>query len=261
MAHALNLANIPNYAKINPSLQRLEFHTAGDKVYAAPILYGPYALVYDQTQVPVAPTSWKTLLDPGVQGKYTLCADYPEVNVYTAALIAGIAPADFANFNKINTPAVREILGKLAKGAKGLWAAVDKPEDFAGCTLGTSWGFALPALNEQGKPWAMAKPGEGTTAYVDSFMIAKAAEKNPRLLAIAEAWVDYALSEEMQVTYMRSIGVFPSSTLVLSKATPAEVEKYALNKPTFFRDSFILWPVLDERASNGYSQLWEAAKK
>lgn len=261
LAHALDLEKLPNYAKINPSLKRLNFHTQGDNVYVVPILYGPYGLAYDRSQLTTAPTSWKALIEPSAAGKFTLSSDYAEVNVYIAALIAGVAPTDLGDFNKLNTPAVKEVLGKLAKGANNMWVGVDKPENFDGCVLGATWGFALPALNEQGKPWALVWPIEGTTGFVDGFMISKHVEKNPLLLAVALDWVNYTLSEEMQLMYMRSIGAFPASTLVANKATPAEVELYRLDQPGFFREKLVLWPVLDERTSNGVTLLWEAAKK
>ncbi len=254
----LNLENIPNYQNVIPALQSADYCTVDGHVYAVPHIRGPYGLAYNTALVKEAPTSWSVLWDPQYKGKYTVGNQY-EQNVYVTALTLGIAPEKMHDYRTVNTPEMQDKLAQMAGNAKSLWEGVDKVEDLQGLSLATVWGFSLPALEEAGETWKIAEPAEGTTGWVDNFMISQRLESNPKLRRIAEEWLNFVLSDVYQVYVVRGLACPPTTTSVAAKLTPEEVERFHLDEPTHFETTRLLWPTLGKRDRSGLKRLWENA--
>ncbi|MBL4941626.1 MAG: extracellular solute-binding protein [Colwellia sp.] len=60
----INFKNIPNFKKISPSLQNLNYVTAHNLTYGIPIVYGIYGLAYNTNIVSQAPDSWEIFWQP-----------------------------------------------------------------------------------------------------------------------------------------------------------------------------------------------------
>ena len=259
----LNLENIPNYKNVDAGLQRADYCTEGDKVYAVPISRGPYALAYNTTIFKKAPESWNILWDPQFKNKYTLGKYQYEENIFSTALVMGFAPEDMSNYKKLNTPKFQEKLAQLAANAHGMWEATDKPEDLKGLALAMSWGHSsLTGLRKAGEIWEVAEPKEGTTAWVDNFMISHTLEDRPKLKRIAEEWLNIVLSDEYQLNVVaRGMGAIPIITTLADKLAPEEITRFHLDDPTHFTNNRILWPSLSKADRKGLKRLWEKAMK
>jgi spermidine/putrescine-binding protein len=257
----LNLANIPNYANIIPALQQADYITADGAVYGAPIVYGPYGLAYNTAAFPTPPTSWKVFWEPQYRQRYALSADYHEANIYMTALALGMQTAEIFKYDAVNTPEMQQKLKTLAQGAKAFWVGVDTADTLQGLALATAWGFALPELKKRGEIWQMAQPVEGTTGWVDNWMIGFSLADNPTMKRIAEEWINYSLSPTVQVGYVRNIAQFPVNLSIGPLLTPEEQKTFHLDNPNYFRENLILWQVLGERDQNGFKNLWQQAKE
>lgn len=77
----IDLGNVPNYSKIVPDLQKAAYTTVDGQVYSVPLVHGPYGLGYNTALFSPAPDFWNIFWDP----KYTMSADYFEVNIYMEA--------------------------------------------------------------------------------------------------------------------------------------------------------------------------------
>ncbi len=256
----LNLENIPNYRNVLPALQKAEYCTHDGQVYAVPHVRGPYGLAYNTALVKEDLKSWSALWDPQYKGKFTVGDQY-EQNVYVTALALGISPDDIHNYKKVNTPEVQEKLAQLAANANSLWEGVDKVEDLKGLALATVWGFSLSGLKEAGETWKIAEPVEGTTGWVDNFMISHTLEDNPKLKQIAEEWLNFTLSDDYQVYVVRGLACPPTTTSVVAKLTPEEIAQFHLDDPSHFAKNRILWPTLSKSDRNGLERLWNDAVK
>ena len=256
----LNLENIPNYDNVLPALQNADYCTLDGKVFAVPHIRGPYGLAYNTELIKEAPESWDILWDPQYKGKFTIGNQY-EQNVYITALALGVAPEDIHNYKKINNPEMQEKLSELAANAKSLWEGVDKVEDLKGLPLAGVWGFSLPGLKEAGETWKIAEPKEGTTGWVDNFMISYTVEDNPTLKRIAEEWLNFTLSDEYQTYVVRGLACPPTTTTVTVKLTPEEIAQFHLDDPSHFDENRILWPTLSKSDRMGLERLWENAQK
>ncbi|GAK51313.1 ABC transport protein [Candidatus Moduliflexus flocculans] len=255
----LNLDNIPNYAQIIPTLQHAEYITENGQVYGAPIVYGPYGLAYNTAVFPEAPTSWQVLWDPQYHGKYAISADYHEANIYTAGLAAGLSKEQIFQFTAVSTTKIQRRIDELAQYATTLWVGVDTADDLQGLALSTAWGFAFPELQRRGEIWKMAEPKEGTTGWVDNWMISANLKDNPTMKAIAEAWINHSLSPDVQVGYVRNIAQFPVNLSIKDRLTPEENATYHLDDPTYFEQHFVLWKILSRDDQDGFRRMWKKA--
>lgn len=256
----IDLKNIPNYENIIPSLQRENYITEGGNVYGVPFVHGPYGLAYN-TKHMNAPESWDVLWDPKYAGRYTISADYYEVNIYIAALALGLRGVNIHTDEALNTPEFKEKLNYLAQNARSLWTGVDKADDLDGLSLAAVWGFSFPELEKRGKIWKFAEPKEGTMGWVDNFVIANSLREKPFLRRVAEEWLNFVLSPEFQVeAVVRGLGSSPVNLSVRDLLTPEEVGRFHLNDPDYFKNNRILWPTVNStRDRNRMKLLWDDA--
>ncbi|MDM8549676.1 extracellular solute-binding protein [Desulfobacterales bacterium HSG2] len=254
------LDNIPNYKNIIPALQRLDFCTQAGKVYGVPVARGPYGLIYNTAIVTKSPDSWNIFWDPKFRGKYTIGNIYQH-NVSNTALAMGIAPDDISDYMKLNTPEFMEKLTYLVVNARSLWETIDRPEDLKGLALAASWGTGIPKLREMGEIWKFAEPKEGTTAWIDSFMISHTLEDKPELRRIAEELLNSVPSDDYQTYIVRGAGCGPVTTTVRDRLTPEEIERFHLDAPSHFEKHRILWKPMGKRDRKGLKRLWNKALK
>jgi spermidine/putrescine transport system substrate-binding protein len=106
----------------------------------------------------------------------------------------------------------------------------------------------------------MASPEEGSTAYIDAWMVSHTLRENPTLKRLAEAWIDYTISPDFQVEQVvRTLNNFPVNTTIVDRLTPEEIAAFHLNEPEYFQEYFIPWEVLDKKNSKGFELLWKKA--
>ncbi len=255
----LNLENIPNYKNVDKGLQKADYCTEDGTVFGVPVARGPYGLAYNTAMFKEPPRSWNALWDPKFKDKYAIGKHQYAENVFITALAMGFSREDISNYRKLNTPDFQNKLAELAADAHGMWEGVDKPEDLKGLALATSWGDSLNGLRERGENWKMAEPEEGTTAWVDNFMISHTLRNNPKLKQIAEEWLNIVLSDEYQLYIVRGIGSVPVVTTIMDDLTSDEVERFHLKDPTHFKNNRILWPTLGKTDRKGLKRLWDKA--
>ncbi len=255
----INLDNIPNYPNLLPALQKADYSTLDGKVYAVPHVRGPYGLAYNSGLVKTEPKSWNILWDPKYKGKYTLGQDAYVHNVSITALAMGFERDDINNYKKLNTAEVQAKLSELATNSAPMWQGVDDPKTLKGLSLAVVWGFSIPALAEQGEIWKIAEPQEGTTGWVDNFMISYTLEDKPKLKRIAEAWLNFTLSDDYQRYTVRGLACAPVTSNASELFTDDEVQNLHLSDPTHFQNNRILWKVLGKKDRNGLKRLWDGA--
>ncbi len=257
----IDLKNVPNYKSLMPGLKKVKYHTKGGNMYAMPYANGPYGFAYNTAKVKTAPTSWKDFIDPKYKGKYTIVGDYSEVNIFIAALAAGISPNKLHSYKAVNTPQVMNYLKMLRKGTASYWEGVDKASDLKGKSIATAWGFSFSDLKKQGETWKFAQPKEGSPWWVDNFCLSWTLTKKPQLKVVAEELMNYLISPEFQheniVNYLSCVPVNTKT-----KLTAEQKEAFHMNdNAKKFVERRLLFPVLNQRARNGFAKMWEKAGK
>ncbi|MDO6684144.1 MULTISPECIES: ABC transporter substrate-binding protein [unclassified Agarivorans] len=257
----INLNNIPNYQRLNPHLVLEEYVLHQQQTFAVPLVYGPYGLAYNTEKVTIPPTSWNVLWDPQYTNQYTVSEVFYEVNIYLTALALGYPASqlqDYEAFSKDKQFIAK--LSELAGNANKLWGGIDTAEDLKGLSLATSFGFAFSELEKQGEKWTFATPKEGQTAWVDHWAIGYSLKDSPLKKQIAEEWINFTISEELQREYAQKLSSFPVISQFDSALSSQEIERYQLNNPNFFQEQFFLLKFIDRRQQNGFRKLWEQAK-
>jgi spermidine/putrescine transport system substrate-binding protein len=257
----IDTENIPNHKDLIPGLQKLKYTLENGKRYAIPFANGRYGLAYNTQLISEAPSSWQVFFDPQYQGKYAIISDYFEVNIYIAALAAGIAPDELSSYNTVNIPEVRLKLQQLRRNTASYWNGMDKAADLKGLPIAASWGYAFAELRNQGEVWKFAEPKEGTPWWVDSLAISSTLAKKPKLKKIAEILINYMISPEFQkeviIENVNAITVNSKTEL-----TDEKIKEFSLDDdPNTFSKRRVLWPTLTTRARNGFARIWREAGK
>ncbi len=257
----LNLANLPNFKKLNPSFKQLDFLIKDGVHYGLPFAWGPYGLVYNSAKFDKAPDSWDVLWDPKLSGQYSI-ADYGEINIYLTALSMGYDKQTMGDFEQLNNPAFKEKLTALVSNAKSLWVGVDTADDLQQKALASSWGFALPELKQRGEIWHWAYPNEGVPGWIDNHVLSKELALYPVRKQLAEEWINFTISTKFQTQVLvEGLSTNPVNSLTAESATAEQKQGFyaeSLNDPNAL---IVLMPELDRRNRNGINNLWNAALK
>lgn len=257
----INLNNVPNYQHLISELKNAEYLTHKGRVYGVPIVYGPYGLAYNTQYFDKAPDSWDILWDPKYKNRFSISADYYEANIYSAGLAAGLNKEEIFDFDRLwNNPTIKNKLELLAENAKSFWVGTDKVSDLDGLALAAAWGFSFSGLEEKGQIWKFAQPKEGTTGWVDNWLISHTLKNKPLMKKIAEEWINFSVGEQMQLYYVRELRQFPVNLAIKSKLTNQEIKTYKLDNPDYFKNNIILWKTLSLREQNGLKYMWRTAK-
>jgi len=262
VALPINLSNVPRYKELLSMLQKNEFVTLNDKVYAVPYTMGPYGLGYNAEKVK-EPESWNVLWEKGSEGFYSISKDYPDCNIYVSSLVLGAGYDDLYNvahlFKKISKKNIENKLNGLAKNAGSLWQGTANPDEFGRLKYAATWGYAVAKANANGLKWKMAKPREGSTMWVDHWLITFAV-KDPLKKQLCEEWINYCLGPELQVGVIRNWGVSPVVTSINHLLTKSEVETFNVADNDYWK-TLSLWKFQEKRTKNTYGILWKNAIK
>ncbi|MCP4345324.1 MAG: extracellular solute-binding protein [Desulfobacterales bacterium] len=258
----INTDNIPNFRHIIPALQKPEFYTKNNVLYGVSFQRGAsLALAYNADIVSKAPTTWNVLWEPKYKDRYVTGKDTYEQNCYIAALAMGISRDKIGDYRTLNTPQFQKKLAQLAANAHSMWGSAETPKDLEGMSVAAIYGIALPELKKMGRNWKIATPLEGTTGYLNPFMIGDSLKDKPLLKQIAEEWINYVLTDELQVYTARQLLLSPVTTTVAARLTPEEIVQHHLDNVKLFEKYNILFPRLGKLDRQGLKRLWEHALK
>ena len=262
VALPINLDNIPNYKYVLPFLQKSIFVTENNSVYGVPYTMGPYGLAYNADKV-AEPKSWNVLWSDKSKNTITLSKDYSDCNIYISALALGAKYDQLYDYDKlisrIPKKALEVKLKKLALNTFSFWEGTANYKEFPKLTYAATWGYAVAQANINGGNWKMADPQEGTTLWVDHWVITYALKDKPLEKKLAEEWINYCLSPELQVGVIRYWGVSPVVTNINDKLTKSEISIYKPGQNDYWR-TLSLWENQTTRTSNGYINMWRGSQ-
>jgi len=214
----INTDSIKNYSNIATDILKNITHINTADTYFIPMIYGPYGLIYNTDYFSSPPDTWKILWDEKFKNKYSINSDYYELNIYIAALAAGMNFNEVTDIEKLKSNHIQDDIFNLVKHNKKLWSGIDKPTNLDSNILATSWGFSVNELVRNSNKWKMACPKEGTTIWVDGLSITRSLKDQPFLKLMAEKFIDFVISEEYQEEVVhKALNSLPSNRLTLAK--------------------------------------------
>lgn len=253
----IDLNHVPNFKKMLPFFKEDKSLIHKGKRYGLPYNCGPYGLAYNTDVVKETPTSWNILWDQKYVGKYSINNNFHKCNVWITALSLGYTYNDIFNIERLDRDKIQSKLNVLAKHAKSLWDGAANPDEFPQLSLATTWGFAAQQANIKGGNWLIASPKEGGTAWIDYWCITKAAKGLVKRLC--ERWINFQLSQKVQVQVVKSQGVSPVVDNVVPLVTEAERELFHVGDNEYFK-TVAIWQVMSEKTEKAFGEMWEEAK-
>lgn len=255
LVQPITVANIPNYPKISPSFRTSSDLSEGGKVYGVPLDYGNMVLSYDSKVFPTPPTSWQVLTDPKFKGKVTLWDDA------TTGIALGAQMAGLRNLYTLSDAELAKAKAQLLKVRPNVghfWGTASdaaKLYTTGQAVVGNDWGLGVQQANggaAKGR-YGFTIPKEGSTAWIDAWMITKACRHKD----VAEAWINYTLSPQGQKAQADVSSFAPVNPETVKLLSPLQVEQFRLNNRNWiFKLS--LWKEVPNRAR--YQQVWNEVK-
>ncbi|SLM30932.1 putative Extracellular solute-binding protein, family 1 [Desulfamplus magnetovallimortis] len=262
IALPVNLDNIPNYNHIIPFLKKNSFVSDTDNIYAVPYTMGTYGLAYNADKVE-KPGSWDVLWSDAAKNKITLSKDYSDCNVYVTALLLGAAYENLYDYDKlisqINKNTLQTKLNQLVHNTHSLWQGTADYKEFKNLIYASTWGYAVAQANQNGGNWKMATPKEGTTMWVDHWVVTYALKDQPLKRKLAEEWINYSLSPELQIGVIRNWGVAPVVSNINDRLTENEISIYKSGDNEYWQ-KLSMWENQTARTRNGYKKMWDIAQ-
>lgn len=255
---SIDLGNIPNFKNMLPFFKADQSLIYEGKRYGLPYNCGPYGLAYNTDVVKGTPDSWNILWDSKYAGKYTINNNFHKCNIWITGLSLGYGYGDIFDINKLDRGKIQKKLNILAKNAKSFWDGAANPDEFPGLSFATTWGFAAQQANLKGGNWLIASPKEGGTAWIDYWVVTKAAKGQVKKLC--EEWINYQLSPSVQAEVVKSQGVSPVVDNVGKLVTPAQQKLFHVGDNEYFK-TVAIWQVMSEETEKAFDQMWEEAKK
>lgn len=257
----INIGAVNNFSAVVENLRTADYAQADGKLYAVPLLGGGYSLAYNADRVKEPPTSWKALIDPRFKNRTSITGAQYEANVYVAALLAGVKPADIYAWENVNPTVLSGWLRDMAANVRAFWDSNPDVDLMAkDLDLITDYGFGVAFANAKGQNWKFANPTEPTTVWLDNISLTPSAVASPEKAKAAHLLLNFMLSPEIQARLAQMYGVVVPNPKALDHIPADQREKVRVGSNDFYKAE-LLWRPLDKRTRNGFKTLWDEAAK
>lgn len=223
----IDFSRLRNADRMLPAM-REAIRTAGTidgKPYAVPISWGYDGMVYNETKLKTAPTSWRDVLRPELKGKVLL----PEGPNATFEIWPAVLGFDMTTLTKPQLDEVTEYVIKLKKTQ--VRTITGDPSDMAQLlgsgdiwiTGSGTWFGTAGLVNSRGGDKARSIiPSDGGATWIDTYVIARDA---PNLDA-AYALIDAMLDAPQQVTMANNTLNATVSDAALARLSKGNLDLY-----------------------------------
>ncbi len=251
---AINPANIPNLANLNPENLGLYYDPAN--TFSVPYMWGTTGIAYDKTVVTPAPDSWAVLFDPAQVGQYK--GRVSMLNDEREAI--GAALRFVGNDINSTTPADLEAAKAALLAQKPFLAKYNSDnvyQDLASgeVVLAQSWsGYTgLAMLDNPNIEWVI--PKEGGVIWQDTMAIVSGTPNQ----YTAEVFIDFMLRPEIGASVADFTYFLTPNTKAEPLVSPELQALYAKLVPDAATRTRLEWLRKGDNATL-YSDIWAAVK-
>ena len=202
---AMDAARVPNIGRIMPFFRDQARLRRDGKTYAVPFTWGTQPMLYRPDLVKETPTSWLDVIKPEHKGKVVMGGSLLGNISIWAKVVTGAPVA-----THLTAAQLKETIDFLIKvkkeHARTVAASFGEMTDILArgdaviSTIG--WEPVVQWVKKKGATLAMVYPKEGTTGFIDTYVVPRKApnyELNLRL-------INHALSAEAQAEFAREMG-------------------------------------------------------
>jgi spermidine/putrescine-binding protein len=254
----LDLARIPNYAQLSPTLTTRDLVRQNGKVYGVPFTWGPNPLLYDTRAFAKAPATWAELWDPKFANKLSLWDDLS--TVYMAAQVLGFGkpdPAAIYNLSDAQLEQVKQKLIALKPNIRKLWSSAGELTNLFQnheVIAGMGWPLVTVQLHKSGLPIQEEIPAEGTTGWIDHLMITSASEHKD----LAYQLLNYLVSAQAQKKLSDVTGYIPANPEAAALMTAEQRHSLHLDGLDAYQRQIVFWQDVPRRPK--YTEIWNEVK-
>ena len=209
----LDLKLVPAVRTFLPVFRAPESTTVGGRAYGVAIHWAPNVLLYNTKQVKPKPVSWGTIYSARFKGKVTIPNDPMQIAdaaLYLKTAQPGLGIRDPFELTKQQFNAAVVLLQHQKPLVTSYW---DYPSDEVQAfrdgkaVIGAAWPWQAATLEAAKVPVAEGRPREGTTGWIDSWMLAARAKNR----SCAYRWFQYTSTPSVQAQIAKAYGAAPVS--------------------------------------------------
>jgi putative spermidine/putrescine transport system substrate-binding protein len=209
----IDAKRVPAVRTFLPAFRAPESTTVGGVTYGVAIHWAPNILLYNTKQAEPKPVSWKSIYSASFRGKITVPNDPMQIAdaalyLKTAQPTLGIRDPFELTKRQFNAAVV--LLQHQKPLVSSYWDyPADEVQAFRDghAVIGAAWPWQAATLKAAKVPVAQAKPREGMTGWIDSWVLAAKA-KHPNC---AYRWFQYTSTPAVQAQIARAYGAAPVS--------------------------------------------------
>jgi len=258
LAAPLDLAKIPTYSQLMPSLTSLPLVKANGAVYGVPFQWGPNPLLYDTTAFKTPPDSWNVLWSPDLKGKISVWDDLS--TVYMAAQVLGYDKPDPAALYNLTDDQLQKVKAKLIAlkpNIRKMWSTGGELTNLFEnheVVIAMGWPLMTNQLRERHFPIGETIPKENTTGWIDHLMVTAASEHRE----LAEQLIEYLVQAQVQKQVIHITGYLPANPGVAQYLSAAEQKAVHLDDLANYQKRIYFWQNVPRR--DKYNQIWNEVK-
>jgi len=254
----LDLAKIPNYAQLSPTLTTKPLVRLDGKVYGVPLTWGPNPLLYDTTAFAKPPATWAELWDPKFANKLSFWDDLS--TVYMAAQVLGFGKTDPTAIFHLNDEQLEQVKQKLIAlkpNIRKLWTTGGELTNLFQnheVIAAMGWPLVTNQLHKSNLPIQEEIPAEGTTGWIDHLMITQASDNKD----LAYELLNYMISAQVQKQISDVTGYIPANPQAATLMTPEQRHSLHLDDIDAYQRQIVFWTDVPRRAK--YTEIWNEVK-
>ena len=252
MLEPIDMSKITHYGDLDDNIKLPEVEKDGE-VYGVPYVWGPNYVIYDADVIKEPITSWNDLSKPEFEGQVSLSDDIN--NLYIAGQALGVD-----NIYSMAEEELQEAAAKIETWEPNIrkyWATAGELNDlFANkeVSLAVGWPLTVKQVNDQGRNLQWTIPKEGTTGWMDHYMIVKGAKNKNN----AELFIDYSIRPEVQAKTAEALYYAPVNLKATEFMSEDLQEATNVNEMESMFAKIDFWQYVKER--NRYNEIWTEIK-
>jgi spermidine/putrescine-binding protein len=254
----LDLAKIPNYTQLSPTLTSRELVRQNGKVYGVPLTWGPNPLLYDTRAFAKPPATWAELWDPKFAHQLSFWDDLS--SVYMAAQVLGFGKPDPAAIYQLSDGQLEQVKQKLIAlkpNIRKLWSSAGELTNLFQnheVIAGMGWPLVTVQLHKSGLPIQEEIPAEGTTGWIDHLMITSSSDHKD----LAYQLLNYLVSAQAQKQLSDVTGYIPANPQAATLMTGEQRHSLHLDNLDAYQRQIVFWQDVPRRAK--YTEIWNEVK-
>jgi putative spermidine/putrescine transport system substrate-binding protein len=261
----VNVGLVPDYKNFFKTFQSPPNNTVDGKHYGVSLQWGPNTLLYNTKKVKPAPKSWSAIYDAKYKGRITVPNNpiqIADVALYLSKTKPELGIKDPYELTQSQFAAAIDLVKQQKPLVKKYWGlASDEISLFKNgdAWIGASWPYQTNTLKAAKVPVADLIPKEGTTGWLDTWMLSSKA-KHPNC---AYKWLAYISTPKVQAQQAIFFGETPVNKLActeMNKLSKGSCAQYHANAPESYYRSIKFWKTPLADCGNGKKECVDYTK-